>query len=378
MKHIVLLITLAIFNVLSAQNLVGNPSFEQANKTPFSYGEFHNNVKNWSSPSFGTPDYYSTRSQKMNQRNYRGIQDPKTGDCFAGVYLFATKNRTTYREYIQGELKETLKKGATYKVSFYISLANTSTHSVDSVNLLFFFKHNGEIKNTSTLFGRQHVRPKIKDGALEIDTLKPQEYSKVKFYLDTKKQLTYNWVKVETSYIANGLENYLVIGNLNKNERTNITQHNVITERAFSYYYIDEVSVIEDNTIPIEKNVEVETITFQPEKTYTFQNVLFDFDKAELLEVSIEELDKLYQHLQENKELHIEIYGHTDNVGLASRNQELSRQRAKAVSEYLIKKGLEKSRIKWFGFGAEAPLVKNDSEENKAKNRRVEFKLKAE
>jgi len=119
----------------------------------------------------------------------------------------------------------------------------------------------------------------------------------------------------------------------------------------------------------------VEETLLELEITYTFKNVLFDFDKAELLNTSIEELDKLSFYLKENETLNIEIYGHTDNVGLTKRNNELSLQRAKAVSEYLILKGLENERIQWFGFGSSKPLVDNTTEDNRAKNRRVEFKL---
>lgn len=371
MKIFFTLVCLILFGHIHAQNLVKNPSFEEAHKGPLTYGEFHNNVWSWSSPNLGTPDYFSIRSRAMNARNYRGNQDPKTGDCYAGMYLFAVKNGNSYREYVQVELQNMLKKNTTYKVSYHISLAEFSSHSVDTVHTLFTAERTGGLKNESTLFGKKHEGPKLKDGVLELDTLKNNSFSKETYYLANGPQLMYDWIKVEFLYKASGLEQFMVVGNLNTNKNTNVTQHRAIEQRAFAYYYLDEVEIVEVESASVEE----ETITFQPEKTYTFQNVLFDFDKAELLDDSIEELDKLYQHLEENKTLNITIYGHTDNVGLDSRNKELSEQRAEAVSNYFIQKGLSPERIKWFGFGADAPITTNDTDENRAKNRRVEFKL---
>jgi OOP family OmpA-OmpF porin len=370
-KKFLIIVVFLITASITAQNMVKNPSFEKAHKGPLTYGEFHNNVLHWSSPNLGTPDYFSTRSRGMNARNYRGNQDPKTGDCYAGIYLFAVKNGNSYREYLQVELQEALQKNVTYKVSYHISLAEFSSHSIDSVHTLFTEKRTGGLKNESTLFGKKHVGPKLKDGVIELDTIKSNTFHKQTYYLDNGPQLMYDWLKVEFSYTASGFEKFMVIGNLNKNENTKIAQHRAIEQRAFAYYYIDDVSIIEDSLVPILE----EQIIFQPETTYAFKNVLFDFDKTDLLDISIEELDKLLLHLNENPNLKIEIYGHTDNVGLDMRNKELSQQRAEAVSQYLIKKGLDTKRITWFGFGADAPITSNDTKENRAINRRVEFKL---
>jgi outer membrane protein OmpA-like peptidoglycan-associated protein len=97
-----------------------------------------------------------------------------------------------------------------------------------------------------------------------------------------------------------------------------------------------------------------------------------------LVETSVKELDELYTYLEKRPKLKVEIYGHTDNVGTTRRNKELSLQRAKAVSMYLISKGLEASRIEWFGFGSSKPIVPNDTAAQRKKNRRVAFKLNSE
>ena len=102
-------------------------------------------------------------------------------------------------------------------------------------------------------------------------------------------------------------------------------------------------------------------------------NLFFDIDKYELKDKSITELEKVRRFLKENPTVKIGIAGHTDDSGSASYNKELSLNRAKSVYRYLIDQGIEERRLKFRGYGQEKPVVPNDSEENKQKNRRIEF-----
>lgn len=77
--------------------------------------------------------------------------------------------------------------------------------------------------------------------------------------------------------------------------------------------------------------------------------------------------------LKENSTIQIEIRGHTDNQGDPRLNILLSEERVKAVTEYLVKAGIDKSRIKGKGLGGAEPVSPNDTEKNREKNRRVEF-----
>ena len=103
--------------------------------------------------------------------------------------------------------------------------------------------------------------------------------------------------------------------------------------------------------------------------------MLFNFNKHDLLDSSLKELNQLYNYLNANKRLQIEIYGHTDDVGTQTRNDELSLLRAKEVALYLISKGLRPERITATGYGNKFPVANNNTEEGRALNRRVEFKL---
>jgi outer membrane protein OmpA-like peptidoglycan-associated protein len=108
-------------------------------------------------------------------------------------------------------------------------------------------------------------------------------------------------------------------------------------------------------------------------KTIVLQNIFFDFGSATLLPSSDPELHRLYLTMKENKTMNIEIRGHTDNVGSDESNQQLSENRAKAVYNYLIEKGIEKDRISYKGFGETQPVATNETEAGRSQNRRTEF-----
>ena len=119
-------------------------------------------------------------------------------------------------------------------------------------------------------------------------------------------------------------------------------------------------------------------IALQPvaiNKIIAFKNIQFQTNSYQLLTVSLIELDKLLQVLNENPTLKIQINGHTDNAGKESDNLSLSTHRAKSVADYFISKGIDAKRVTYRGFGASKPLADNLSEEGKAKNRRTEFEI---
>ena len=105
------------------------------------------------------------------------------------------------------------------------------------------------------------------------------------------------------------------------------------------------------------------------------KNILFATASFELRPESKVELAKLKALLDKNPSLHIEISGHTDNVGSAQQNQKLSENRAKAVYEYLIAEGIGKDRLSFVGYGQTQPIADNDTEEGRQENRRTEMKV---
>jgi len=110
-------------------------------------------------------------------------------------------------------------------------------------------------------------------------------------------------------------------------------------------------------------------------KKVVLNNILFQTGKAILTAGSYAELDRLLGILKDNPLMRIEISGHTDNTGSLALNSKLSEDRAKAVVEYLVQKGVEKGRLEFKGFGPQQPIADNTTSEGRARNRRVEFKI---
>jgi outer membrane protein OmpA-like peptidoglycan-associated protein len=109
--------------------------------------------------------------------------------------------------------------------------------------------------------------------------------------------------------------------------------------------------------------------------TVNLENVLFDRGNATMLPGSYETLDEVVELLKENPDLEIEVAGHTDNQGRADLNLALSEERAVAVKQYLVEQGVDAGRIVERGYGGTRPLVSNAIEEERSKNRRVEFTI---
>lgn len=102
--------------------------------------------------------------------------------------------------------------------------------------------------------------------------------------------------------------------------------------------------------------------------------IYFDFDKADIKPESEPTIKEIAKFLKDNPEIKVYIVGHTDNIGKLEYNMDLSRRRAEAVVKELVEKyGIEKERLKAFGVGPLAPVASNDTEEGRAKNRRVEI-----
>ncbi len=101
--------------------------------------------------------------------------------------------------------------------------------------------------------------------------------------------------------------------------------------------------------------------------------ILFDFNKAEIKPESYEIIDEIVDVMMSNPKLKLEIQGHTDNIGGIEFNLKLSEERARAVYNSLVSKGIDESRLRYRGFGFSLPVTSNDTEVGRAQNRRTEF-----
>ena len=110
---------------------------------------------------------------------------------------------------------------------------------------------------------------------------------------------------------------------------------------------------------------------------FAAKNVFFNTGSYQLMKKSYAPLNEVAQILKDNPTLQLDVEGHTDITGDATKNQILSENRAAAVKAYLVAQGVEASRLTSAGFGVDRPIADNKTSAGKAKNRRVELKLRS-
>jgi len=122
-------------------------------------------------------------------------------------------------------------------------------------------------------------------------------------------------------------------------------------------------------------NMDVSLIKVTVGKKVVMNNILFETGKSVLTASSYAELNRLFNILLDNPLMKIEISGHTDKTGSETINFKLSEERAKAVVDYLVQMGINRSRMEFRGFGSLQPIDDNATPQGRANNRRVEFKI---
>ncbi len=128
-----------------------------------------------------------------------------------------------------------------------------------------------------------------------------------------------------------------------------------------------------ENIESLKKNILLDPIKID---AYTkLNNIFFNTNEYKLEDKSKTELKKVTQFIKANPDLRVEISGHTDNVGSKEYNQSLSEKRARSVYEFLLEQGIPPVKLEVKGFGADKPLVENNTPENRQLNRRIEFKI---
>jgi peptidoglycan-associated lipoprotein len=116
-------------------------------------------------------------------------------------------------------------------------------------------------------------------------------------------------------------------------------------------------------------------------KIFVLENIYFGYDSADIRPASARELDKLVTLLNDNSDLKIEMGSHTDSVASEAYNIQLSQRRAESTVNYLIKKGIDPTRLVAKGYGESKPIARNtnpdgsDNPEGRQRNRRTEFKI---
>ena len=123
------------------------------------------------------------------------------------------------------------------------------------------------------------------------------------------------------------------------------------------------------------KNIQIVLNRLNIGNKINLDNIYYEFDDYSLTKESLIEIEKFSNYLILNNTLIVEISGHTDNIGSAEYNYQLSKNRAKSVYEALIFFGVNPNQLSYQGYGYNFPVSTEDTEENRLKNRRTEIKV---
>ncbi len=356
MTNHTLLIALLLAVVANSQNLVPNPSFEETNSCEYQHSRFKYQVNGWTTPNLGTSDIFNgcnTRSTTGVPNNFVGSQEAHHGDNYAGIYAVTVgyEKMPHFSEYIEVQLISSLIEKEFYQLSFFVSLAEASDFGVCGLGAIL---SENKIKANTPLT----LRPE------NLSSFGIENYKILEQDCDKKIDDKLSWMKVSYSFRADGYERFLIIGHFKDNEVT-LELSNVDDPRLnkHAYYYVDSVSL---------ERIEEQQIELIEDDVYKLPIITFDHDSAVIKDSEYTKLNQLAAHLKMQKDCVLHIRGSASENGTDERNAKLSRERARAVKQYLESLGLESLILvveNLDGIKQSSPV------EQSADLKRVEFKI---
>ncbi len=140
-------------------------------------------------------------------------------------------------------------------------------------------------------------------------------------------------------------------------------------------FYSDHFDMENKTTVDDPKVLDIYLKPIKVGEQIVLKNIFFETNSFALKSISTVELDKLVSFLQLNETLKVKFVGHTDNVGTAEYNKDLSEKRAHEVYNYIVEAGIPKERLSFEGKGMSVPVADNNTEEGRAQNRRTELEI---
>lgn len=403
-------------NAVQAQNLVPNPGFEE---------HHFDSVLYWEQP-IGSYYHFEVNSNSAH-----------SGDCLNGICLW----RNEVSEYLLVKLTSPLVKNKRYEVTAYTmkDMWEPRMYLSDSIDHIgiYFSKDKFEVRYKKYLFFKPQIELNV-----YVDSLWSKTHGYFVASGDEKYMIMgrfFELSEVHTSDIDTAVEHILrMVENLDverskalksgiseideKYKKIQADSWNISSEKSvrkqekmienFRNTMLGKQIEVKNKTIEINNKygilinelneqyhikargnpgyarfrVYFDDISVSPvadvvpeiEKIIPMNNVFFNTAEWILLPTSFTELNKQLAYLKQKPNIKVEISGHTDNVGNDADNQVLSENRAKAVVDYFIENGILPQRLTYKGYGRSKPIDTNETDQGRAKNRRVEMKIISE
>lgn len=205
------------------------------------------------------------------------------------------------------------------------------------------------------------------DYTIDLSTGKPIRFAQSEFDITMQPKMTQVCVTLRDAETGDTLQGSI------KGE-TYLRQQQVCTLSCMAqgYFFADTTFVTATDTV---QHIVVTLHPLKKDMVVQLRNIQFAYNSYLLSETSFEELEKVRMLMVDNPTMEIEVSAHTDDRGSDAYNDRLSTLRSESVMRYLTKAGIQPQRIHTVGYGKRRPLVPNDSDENRERNRRVEFKV---
>lgn len=357
---------LAVAPLVNAQSLLRDGSFEEKSYCPSAYNTTElRTFRQWHQATKGTPDHFEECSSGSSGApdNVAGSQMPLDGTGYSGVITY-TSTKRDYREYLQAKLDRKLAGGEMVCVEFWLSCGDFSLFVTDAFGVHF---SKSPLKHST--FAPLEVKPQISNPRLHL--------------IDNVT----DWVKISDTFIAEGGEEYITLGNFLTDDRiTRLKRTTVEGAKETSkwhYVYIDQITVR-----PVKKREECSCVNdkiaaevhdpplqLSDYEELVLNTVYFAFDDSTLDDRARRDLDEVASILRRTPYTFVKVMGHTDIIGRDGYNVDLSANRARAVMNYLTYIGVDPNRLELGFYGSEVPAADNTTPEGRAQNRRVEFSV---
>ena len=304
----------------NCQNLIPNGDIEGVQDMKV-YKDWNATTAQWDCPHYS--DTVMSPNGKAKQKIIFGNLKPHKGKAYIGI---------AYSELIHVNLAKNLDTGKIYCFSVYFNMVN-KCYAKNQISISFFYLN-----------------------------LPNYEKTKLNYDIVSESVDSANWIRLCGTFKAKGSEKYLMVFNYNYTEKSKFKNK----EMVFFDDFVLEPQKGSNECCP-------ELLSAKAGDIITLKQLLFNTNSSIINRSSHNELNRLANYLKQNEQLKIQIIGYTDNTGNTQNNINLSKDRAKSVYVYLINKGIKDERMKFNGFGSSKPLFVNNTEDNKAKNRRVEI-----
>lgn len=363
------------------ENLIVNPDFEEMQ--PGTGLRIGSRVKGWGEVAAGEIGYVHSQLPGCKpMQNPYGKQQPHSGNGYVFMKAFGQKRGDfgdINRYYLQTRLTRPLKAGERFRLSFWFSFAENSTVAIEHLSALLF---NAPIQKMGDA-PRTLYRPQDSSTGGDLALVKIRALQTLHSphgIVDDTGQ----WLEVAADLVAQGGEEWLVIGCFEPPHRT---PHKLLPKKSFNwwdnYLFVDDVYLqVQADSVPAPQATDtlltVSRMKNQLERTgeVALGDVLFAHNSPALAPAARPMLDTLATVLRQWPQWRVSIEGHTDNAGDSLYNIRLSLRRAQAVAAYLAQNGIATSRMQVQGWGASRPLLPNTSTRNRRRNRRVVARLR--